>query len=177
MDWSFSSNAVSLIGSEASIFINNSSVDSGDGQPDVNTSDSGIDFGTTFNNNLSLTNTDTSFSAEEQIIQQRGRRMSKKKALHELFQVEQKQQQQHYTRLISSRELFMKIKQSSMNSPDSKSQQLQSSPRNNGNALQPTASDSNVRRKSLLRTPVKRRLRRNVDILSKLRKSGKRRRG
>lgn len=116
-----------------------------------------------FNNRSSI----SVYSAEEQIIQQRGRRSPKKKSFNDLQQqFEQLQQhlqnhqKQHF---VTSRDLFLKIKQISMRSPDAKKKYYN------------LAIEASGKRKSLLRTPVKRRLRRHVDILPKLRKSDKRR--
>lgn len=117
------------------------------------------------------------YSAEEQIIQQRGRRSPKKKSLNEQHLSELNFQ--HLQHIPASRNLFLNIKQVCMRSPDPKQQQkfnqLNSSIESTSDGNICNTSNYSVRRKSLLRTPVKRRLRRHVGVLPKLRKSDKRR--
>jgi len=177
MDLSLTSHATSLIGSNTSLLTNRTN--DNDGHSDVNTTDSSIDFGHSLGSNNTSLDNDSSYSAEEQVIRQRGRRMPKKKILQELHQIGQSQQE-NLGKLISSRDLFLKVKQNSMCSPESKSKNSQSSPDHKliqNHALVARLRNESCKRKSLLRTPVKRRLRRNVDILSQVRKSDKRRRG
>lgn len=127
-------------------------------------------------NRLSSSSNESIYSAEEQIIRQRGSRLSKKKALQELCQTDNQQLQQQHIHLISSTQEFLRFKQTCMNSPDSKGKHSPSS-KAVSHCKQNLNYFSTGRRKSLLRTPVKRRLRKNAHILPKLRKSDNRRGG
>lgn len=98
----------------------------------------------------------STYSAEEEIIQQRGRKSPKKQSI-----IDQHQLQQQLPQHINTREIFLKIKQSSMQSPEKL-------PYNdtltaNGNSSNATVVNNNNSckrnlNKSLLRTPIKRRL-------------------
>lgn len=128
--------------------------------------------------NISFNHNVSNYSAEEQVIQQRGRRSPIKRSLEELHQNEQPQQ------YISTREMFLAIKRKSMESPDSKSMgNLSPSPYDPLLTIQnASVSDSvsssedsfrNVKRnlnKTLLRTPVKRRLKIRRDSSTSFKK-------
>lgn len=130
--------------------------------------------------NISFNNSSiivSAFSAEEQIIQQRGRRSPMKKFLEERHHNEQSQQ------YISTGEMFLAIKRKSMESPDTKSSRnLSPNPfdplltiHNSSVNSSISSNDDDCRRgkrnlnRTLLRTPVKRRLkiRRDSSILLK----------
>lgn len=112
------------------------------------------------------------YSAEEQIIQQRGRRSALKNTLDDLHQIQQRPICKIKTRANNNRDLFRKLRQSSMQSPETiaiKYCQSQNSfdldKQHDLNDPFPLNSSSSsietsiCKRKSLLRTPVKRRLR------------------
>lgn len=113
----------------------------------------------------------SAYSAEELVIQQRGRRTPLKRAHNDLHQIQQKPIRHHKINSRVAKDLFRRLRQSSMQSPDTKychSQNNHSSDTNqedilnNSNLINSSTSStetSSCKRKSLLRTPVKRRLR------------------
>lgn len=123
------------------------------------------------------------YSADEQIIRQRGRRSPQKSSLDDYEQV-----REQYSKIISSnRNLFTARNQSTNVSPPSSQQSrpAQSLRFNLNSSISSSKSSQSIdslgssvghsRRKSLLRTPIKKRLKRNANVLSQLRKSNKRR--
>lgn len=151
----------------------------------------GDSFNTTSNNAYSNENTSfnssliSAYSAEEEIIQQRGRKSPKKQSL-----IEQHQFQQQLSQHINTREIFLMLKQSSMQSPGKTSQNQDHHPiSNSDNTLNGipscSASSSSIStitqhercskgkrnlNKTLLRTPVKRRLKLRRDSSRHIRK-------
>lgn len=128
-----------------------------------------------YNDNISFNSSSiSSYSAEEQIIQQRGRRSPQKTSYNDQYYLQHQAQFQP----VSTRDMFLRLKQTSMRSPDSKNIQSDSyvSPHNesvdsgrsslNQSSFldQTTSPEKSCRKskrnlnKSLLRTPVKRRL-------------------
>lgn len=150
-------------------------MDSGEGDEVINVPDPHSD-NISFNPNVS------SYSAEEQVIQQRGRRSPIKRSLEELHQNEQPQQ------YISTREMFLAIKRKSMESPDAKSMgNLSPNPYDplltihNASVNDSVSSSEDSFRtgkrnlnKTLLRTPVKRRLKIRRDPSSLFKKTRRR---
>lgn len=114
--------------------------------------DDAVQSDNSFNNRSSS----SAYSAEEEIIQQRGRRSPMKGNSGG-----SNSYNEHKINFPVPVDLFYKIKQTSMRSPEAKKFLRK---------IEPSG-----KRKSLLRTPVKRRLKRNVNFLPKLRKQDKRR--
>lgn len=127
----------------------------------------------------------STYSAEEEIIQQRGRKSPKKQSLIDQHQLQQQ--------LPNTREIFLKLKQSSMQSPEKVTNSqtnlllasITDNNNNNKNNGLPHCSASNINstvandicskskrnlNKTLLRTPVKRRLKLRRDSSKTIRK-------
>lgn len=146
----------------------NASVDSNDSGI-VNISSSQIgDLSNAYSDNVSLNHRGSIsvYSPEEQVIRQRGRRSPLKKALNDLHQIQQRPIC-HKINNKTTKDLFRRLRQSSMQSPDTKQFQIENySMRDDSiddssliNSSTSSTEVSSCRRKSLLRTPVKRRLR------------------
>jgi len=142
-----------------------------------------------YSDNISFNSSSISvYSAEEQIIQQRGRRSPRKISFNDHYQSLQHHQPQQSQ---NNNDLFLSLKQTSMQSPDAKtiyyhSQNSTNSLEDidNGNASSRLSSTSSSNEyscrkgrrnlnKSLLRTPVKRRLklrRESSGCIKKLRR-------
>lgn len=111
------------------------------------------------------------YSADEQIIQQRGRRSPQKSSSLSDYE----QAREHYVNLTLNRNLFPVTKH--LQQPDSPKSNPNSSISSSKSSQSPNSPHSRkpVKRKSLLRTPIKKRLKRHVNVLSQLRQSNKRR--
>lgn len=127
----------------------------------------------------------STYSAEEEIIQQRGRKSPIKQSL-----INQHQFQQQLPQFINTREIFLKLKQSSMQSPEKASDHqnhllvnsltINNTP-NDTSSCSASSSNSTVvndnipkskrnLNKTLLRTPVKRRLKLRRDSSKTIKK-------
>lgn len=130
-----------------------------------------------YSDNISFNSSSISaYSAEEQIIQERSRRSPKKKRFDDLHELDQLQyQSQASQQLTNGADSFLKLKETSMRSPDEKS--IKFTPEKYASDIigctsfnssissstgRPIRGKRNLN-KTLLRTPVKRRLRLRRD--------------